>query len=350
MQRVKGLIVIWIFVVILVGIGVFIIFSKKETPEKVSRFITESLTSGTPTPFPFQELTIGSLRQREYKSELGELKKYSDNASYTSYLTTYISDGLNVNGLLTIPKTEAPIGGFPAIVFVHGYIPASIYETTERYTDYVNFLARNGFVVFKIDLRGHGDSEGEASGAYYSEDYVIDTLNAYSALQNSDFVNSGKIGLWGHSMAGNVTFRSLVVKKDIPAVVIWAGAVYSYEDMARYGIDDNSYRPPNEGTQRRRKREELRNTYGEFDPSHSFWKQIVPVNFLEGVTGALEIHHAVDDSVVNVGYSRDLMITLDNSKVEYMLFEYSSGGHNLTEGSFLTAMQRTVEFYKKELN
>ena len=55
------------------------------------------------------------------------------------------------NGLLTVPLGDVPAGGFPAIVFVHGYIPPEIYRTTERYVDYVDALARSGFVVFKID-------------------------------------------------------------------------------------------------------------------------------------------------------------------------------------------------------
>jgi dipeptidyl aminopeptidase/acylaminoacyl peptidase len=138
-------------------------------------------------------------------------------------LTSYDSDGLRVNGLLTIPKGQGP---HPAIVFVHGYIAPTIYKTTERYQDYVDYLARNGFVVFKIDLRGNGESEGDPGGAYYSGDYVIDTLNAYVALQSAEFVDPARVGLWGHSMAGNVTFRALVAKKDIPAVSSGQGRLY----------------------------------------------------------------------------------------------------------------------------
>ena len=47
----------------------------------------------------------------------------------------------------------------------------------------MDYLAQNGFVVFKIDLRGHGDSEGEPGGGYFGADYVTDTLNAHSALE-----------------------------------------------------------------------------------------------------------------------------------------------------------------------
>ncbi|OGM32963.1 hypothetical protein A2803_05210 [Candidatus Woesebacteria bacterium RIFCSPHIGHO2_01_FULL_44_21] len=339
-----------VLIAAVVVIGAVVFVSRNNTYETSNptpfptRNATHSVAGG-----PFQELTIPFLRDREYKSELGELTRYSENASYTSYLTSYDSDGLKVNGLLTVPKGPEPVEGFPAIVFVHGYIAPTIYKTTERYNDYVNYLARNGFVVFKIDLRGHGDSEGEAGGAYYSEDYVIDTLNAYSALQNAEFVDPSGVGLWGHSMAGNVAFRSFVVKRDIPAVVIWAGAGYTYSDLSEYRIDDNSYRPPPTDSPRARKRARLREAYGEFSPEHTFWKQIVPTNYLDGVTGSLQVHHAVDDNVVSIDYSRNLMSVLEGTYITHELFEYPSGGHNLVGSSFTQAMQRTVEFFKSKL-
>lgn len=297
--------------------------------------------------FAFHELTIPYLRSRTYESKLADLTKFSDNEKYTSYLTSYTSDNLKINGLLTIPKGDIPVGGFPAIVFVHGYIPPESYRTAEKYVAYVDYLARNGFVVFKIDLRGHGNSEGEAGGAYYSSDYVIDTLNAYSALENFEKVNKNKISLWGHSMAGNVTFRSLVVKKNIPAVVIWGGAGFTYSDILEYGIGDNSYRPPTNDSERARKRKLLVDNYGQFDSNSWFWKQVTPINFLDGVTTKLELHHAVDDNVVNVEYSRNLNRILDDTQIKHELFEYQSGGHNISGSSFNSAMQRTVEFLGK---
>lgn len=299
---------------------------------------------------PFAEMTIPYLRSRNYTSKLGDLQLYKNESNHQSYLTSYDSDNLRINGLLTIPKGDKPEGGWPAIVFVHGYIAPNTYKTTEKYVDYVNTLARSGFVVFKIDLRGHGDSEGEPGGAYYSEDYVVDTLNARAALATSDLVNPNKIGLWGHSMAGNVTLRALTAQPNIPALVIWAGAGYSYEDLVKYGLNDNSYRPPATATNRQRRRNELRQFYGEFDSGHEFWKQVAPTNYLTEVKGAIQIHHAVDDKVVNVGYSRDLATILDTTNVQHELFEYNSGGHNLSGSSFSTAMARTVEFYKKNLS
>ncbi|MEX2013082.1 MAG: acyl-CoA thioester hydrolase/BAAT C-terminal domain-containing protein, partial [Candidatus Levyibacteriota bacterium] len=186
-------------------------------------------------------------------------------------------------------------------------------------------------------------------GSYYSADYIIDVLNARAALQSSDIVSPGKIGLWGHSMAGNVLLRSLASSPDIPAIVIWAGAVYTYEDMQEYGIDDNSYRPPPSNTERQRKRQELFDTHGQFDPNSPFWKQIIATNYLGGINGAIQLNHAADDSVVSIEYSRNLKRILAKTEIVHELNEYSSGGHNMTGNSFNQAMQNTVEFFREKL-
>lgn len=303
----------------------------------------------TPTPIPFVDLTIPYLRTRAYTSTLGPLEKLSENTSFTTYKTNYDSDGLNIYGLLTIPKRDATQSSWPAIIFVHGYIPPTVYRTTQNYIDYVNYFARNGFVVFKIDLRGHDKSEGEPGGAYYSSDYVIDTLNAYSALQSSDFVNPNAIGLWGHSMAGNVVSRAFVAKPTIPAVVIWAGAGYTYADIQEYGIDDNSYRPPVNDSARQQKRKLLFDTHGQFSEASNFWKQVAITDYLKDLKGAIQINHAKDDPVVSIEYSQNLMRLLDDTSVVHQLYEYPTGGHNLTGNSFTQAMQRNVEFFRKYL-
>lgn len=335
---------VWVLVIIAIGLIGGYTALKKEGEEAKS--VALLAPSPSTSPIPFAELTIPYLRSREYQSQLGEMETYEDKSNYVSYLTSYDSDGLKVNGLLTIPKTPGP---HSAIVFVHGYIAPSIYKTTERYQDYVDYLARSGFVVFKIDLRGNGESEGEAGGAYYSGDYVIDTLNAYHALQNADFVDAKRVGLWGHSMAGNVTFRAVVAKTDIPASVIWAGAGYTYQDLLEYRISDNSYRAPARTTALANRRAKLRELYGEFSESDPFWRQVVPTNYLEGVESALQIHHAVNDDVVSIEYSRNLAKVLAGSQIEYELKEYPAGGHNLSGTAFVQAMAATVEFYKKHL-
>lgn len=339
-----------IFIVIL-GVALGLLFLFKNNSVRTSFKSTHSVSSPSPTPFAFQELTIPYLRTKTYDSKLGSQEVLSDNGVFTSSLTSYTSEGLKINALITVPDGEKPAEGWPAIVFIHGYIPPTQYETNgQAYSAYVDYLAKNGFVVLKIDLRGHGDSEGRPGGGYFGADYVTDALNAYSALEHANFVNKKKIGLWGHSMAGNIVMRSLAVKPEIPAAVIWAGAVYSYVDQAKYGINDNSYRPQPEITIQQGTRQKIRELYGPPSEDNFFWRKMAPVNYVQDLKGAIQIHHAEDDTVVNIGYSRDLMKYLDKTSIPHELFEYSSGGHNISGENFTIAMNRTVDFFKKYLN
>lgn len=345
--------IFFVGLLILIGsvLGVSVLWwrYKPEIVETVKESVLLAGAPASPIPFPFEDMTVPYLRRRAYPSKLGELKQVSKNAEFTTYLTSYDSDGLRINALLTKPSGKEPAEGWPAIVFVHGYIPPDSYRTQEKYVEYVNGLARNGFVVFKIDLRGHGSSEGEAGGAYYSSDYVIDTLNAYSALENAEFVNAKSIGLWGHSMAGNIILRSAVSKIHVPAIVIWAGAGYSYQDLQEFGIDDNSYRPPSQTSLTQKRRQELFDKWGRFSADSPFWSQVVPTNYLVDFSGAIQLNHAVDDNVVGIEYSRELSELLEKAHIKHELHEYARGGHNIVSPSFTPAMQNTVRFFKENL-
>jgi uncharacterized protein len=355
-KRIALISIILLFVLLGIVAGYYMLAPKNAAPKKKIQAVIQKVISRptgqdvTPTPMPFRDLTIPYLRELTYKSELGELETAYEGSNYTAYITNYTSDGLKINGLLTRPTGEAPSGGWPAIVFVHGYIPPASYETNgQAYSSYVDYLASKGYVVFKIDLRGHGQSEGEPGGAYYSSDYIVDVLNAYSSLENASFVNPKKIGLWGHSMAGNVTMRSWAAKKEIPAVVIWAGAGYTYEDLIKYRITDSSFQPQANNMQRLRRRQEIYEKYGSPSAKVKFWQEVTPVNYLTELKGAIQLHHAVDDDVVNIAYSRDLNALLEKTSLPHEFYEYASGGHNISGGSFNEAMQRTAEFYNKHL-
>ena len=187
------------------------------------------IPTATPIPDP---MSILYMRAGNYPgSDIVIQSELERGANYRRYYAWYESEGLKIYGLLTIPNGEMPEGGWPAIVFNHGYIPPDVYRTTERYIAYVDRLARSGYVVYRIDYRGHDRSEGEANGAYGSPDYTIDVLNAVASLKKHPQVNPEKIGMWGHSMGGYLTLRSMVITKDVKVGVIWAGVVASYPDL-----------------------------------------------------------------------------------------------------------------------
>lgn len=298
-----------------------------------------------------RSLTIDAL---EIKIE----NELSDGSNYKRYLASFLSENNKVYGLLTIPFEQQPEDGFPAIIFCHGYIPPSQYITTEGYVAYVDYLAKNGFIVFKIDFRGNGQSEGDPSGSYFSSAYTIDSISALKSLQKYPKINPNKIGIWGHSMAGNVVLRSMLITNEFKAGVIWAGAVYSYEDFVKYKINDTSYvhkpyETKDEESQKNREispeMQRIRSNPESIDFNDSFWRSISLTKNINFLSSPLQIHHAVNDPVVNVNYSKDLTKVLQENNKEYEYFEYEGGGHNLDSPYFETAMERTIQFFKNKL-
>jgi len=317
-----------------------------------------SIPTPTETKVDFEvgrEITIKYLRDLEITaSEITFEEELPQTSYYQQHIVSYISEGNKIYGLLTIPVGEPPDGGFKAIVFNHGYIPPTAYRTMERYTAYVDHLARSGFVVFKIDYRGHGGSQGEPSGSYFSPGYTIDSISALKSLQMMDIIDPQGIGMWGHSMAGNLVLRAMLIEPDIKAGVIWAGAVYSYDDFVKYGIDDNTYRPPEppetqEGADRRRRSQEIFDTYGRPDTQVDYWAAVSMTENIELLNSPLQLHHAEDDTVVNIGYSFDLAVVLQENGKEYEFYTYEGGGHNLISPYFDQAILRTVEFFRNNL-
>ncbi len=337
-----------------------IIDEAAHTPQPPTSSPTASPTHmDTPTPTATEvifnigeELTVEYLRDLKITgSPITFEQQLPGTFYYERHIVSYLSEGSKLYGLLTIPFTEVPTGGFKAIVFNHGYIPPATYRTSERYNAYVDYLAKSGFVVFKIDLRGHGESEGEPHGTYFSPGYTIDAIAALKSLQTLDFIDPEGIGMWGHSMAGNLTLRAMLIEPEIKAGVIWAGAVYSYDDFAEYGIDDNTYRPPAtpQATEQPRRSQQIFDAYGRPDSGHPYWLAVSLTENIGFLESPLQIHHAVDDTVVRIDYSYGLVAALQEMDMEYEFYIYESGGHNLISPSFGLAMVRTVQFYKDNL-
>lgn len=290
-------------------------------------------------------------REREYPgSEITIEQKLEPGANYDRYLASYLSDGLKIYALLTVPRGAKPATGFPVIIFNHGYIQPSQYRTTERYVNYVDRIARGGYIVFRSDYRGHGSSEGEARGGYGSPDYTVDVLNAVASMKKFDSADPGRIGLWGHSMGGYITLRAMVIDPDIKAGSIWAGVVASYPDLiSRWRRPDSGNAPAvtsGASSQGRRWRNELMQEYGTPAENPEFWDSISANSYLAELSAPVQLHHGTADTSVPVEFSEILkaqILAVDGTAELYL---YPGDNHNISQ-NFNTAMQRTLEFFDR---
>lgn len=303
---------------------------------------TETLTP-TPTPHP---LAIAAMRSTPYRgSEVTIVEELEPGANYSRYYASYESEGLTIYALLTVPNGEPPPTGWPAIVFNHGYIPPNVYRTTERYIAYVDTLARNEYIVFRIDYRGHDRSEGEATGAYSHPGYTADVLNAVAALQNFPLVDPDRIGMWGHSMGGFLTLRAMVISDDIKAGVIWAGVVASHTDLInRWRRPASGPTPTPRSQSQRRWRTLWSEEYGTPEENPEFWNSVSANTYLHDLSGPVQLHHGTADDSVPVEFSQELYDDLVEAGLPAELYIYEGDNHNLSN-FFSQAMLRTVVFY-----
>lgn len=295
-------------------------------------------------------LSIESLRQGDYPgSDLVVEQTLSPGLNYQRYIVSYKSEGLKIYALLTVPNGEKPKTGWPVIVFNHGYIPPTEYRTTEKYIAYTDGFSRNGYILLRPDYRGHGNSEGQATGSYGSNGYTIDVLNAVSSMKKYKDADPERIGMWGHSMGGHITLRNMVVDKDIKAGVIWAGVVGSYPDLlANWRRRNPTVSVFPTGSTRGGWRQGLLAEFGEPEKNPTFWNSISANSYLKEISGPLQLHHGTADTSVPVIFSEHLEKEMKDAGKEVELYIYPGDDHNLA-GSFSTAMQRSIEFFDKHV-
>ena len=348
---------------VVVIVGGYILFGRQIIQPQT--YVSHSFDEGGPGEQELHPLTIAAQRQKEYPgSEIVIEQTLSPGSNYQRYIVSYRSEGLKIYALLTVPNGEVPLGGWPAIVFNHGYIPPAEYATGEKYVVYVDGFAREGYAVFKPDYRGHGESEGNPSGAYYSDAYITDVLNAVASIKESQspstlrsnsgragsgrFVDPNRIGMWGHSMGGHLTLRAMVVTSDIKAGVIWAGVVGSYEDMINNWRRRIPWVPSTSERQFRRPgRQELIDQYGIPEQNQEFWQSISPINFVSDISGPIALHHGTSDESVPWEFSQSLSDALVTAGKTVEYYTYPGADHNLSGGAFSQAMNRSVEFFDK---
>ncbi len=317
--------------------------------------VTPATSFPSTDPYPLQ---IEVMRQQTYRgSEIVFEQTLAPGPNYNQYIVSYISDGYKIHALMTVPAGQKPATGWPAIIFNHGFIPPAQYRTTERYVAYVAAIARSGYIVFKSDYRGHGSSEGPPEGGYGGPGYTDDVLNALASVKAYKDTDPARIGIWGHSMGGQLTLRSMVVSKDIKAGVIWGGVVAPYPDIFARSASPrptrvaptrvpSTPRPGEFGPYGRPWRQELQAKYGTPEQNPGFWASISPNSYLADISGPLQLQASITDEEVPVEASQTLYREMQAASKNVELYTYPGDNHNIS-GNFTLAMQRTVAFFDK---
>jgi len=337
-----GVIVLLIAAIIAIGF-----VSKNKVVKYGQGFPSTSINNTNLDP-----LTVEAMRAKSYPgSQLVVEQNLGQVSNYNKYIVSYKSDGLKIYALLTVPIGTKPAGGWPVIIFNHGYIAPATYQTdpsSGQYASYYSAFSENGYIVLKPDYRGNGNSEGQPEGAYFSPAYATDALNAIASIKQYKDANAAKIGMWGHSMGGNITLRNLVVDpKDIKAAVVWGGVVGSYELLSNW--HDPFYHPSAyELSLRFKFRANLVEKYGSPSATSPFWSAADPTNFVSDIKAPIQLHYGESDEEIPLGFQNYFIDKLKKAGKQYEFYTYPGDNHNISQ-NFSLAMKRSIDFFDKFL-
>ena len=269
---------------------------------------------------------IENLRSREYQGEDIKIEQSTpSNNYYTSYQISYLSDDLKIYGQMNVPNGNGP---FPVIILNHGYFNQSSFQSGDGTQTMADILARQGYLTLASDYRGFGKSENDAQGSRgHNPNYSIDVLNLISSVKSLEKADPNRIGMWGHSMGGEVSMRAIEATDKVKAVVLWAPtSANAADNHAFYGGGRNAptnASPKIDGTS--------------------------PINYLNYISSSISIHQGLADTEVKPEWSKSLneVLKKEGKTVEY--FEYQGQDHNFRNLGWDLISQRTLEFYDKYL-
>ncbi len=290
----------------------------------------------TPTPDPYAGLSIDELAARYYgRGAVTIVSTMGTYPEFTRYLISYPSDDLTIYGFMNVPVGEGP---FPVIIALHGYINPAIYGTLDYTTRYADDLARAGFLVLHPNLRGYYPSSsgpnlfrvGMALDVLHLVGLVRQTGGLPGALAAAD---PDAIGLWGHSMGGGISLRTITVSADVRAAVLYA---------AMSGDETWNYTKIQEWSGGTRGWEELR-------APEDVIRRVSPIEHLERIQAAVSIHHGTADDQVPLEWSADLCQRLNALGKSVECFAYEGQPHTFTGEGDRLFVQRTIDFFNRWL-
>ena len=124
--------------------------------------------------------------------------------------------GIHLAGTLTLPNTKGP---FPAAILITGSGQQNRdYEHSfhRPFLVLADFLTKQGIAVLRVDDRGVGGTT--RTGPFFNsttKDFASDVLAGVQYLRTRKEIDSGKIGLIGHSEGGLI---ASMVATDIPEI------------------------------------------------------------------------------------------------------------------------------------
>lgn len=230
-------------------------------------------------------------------------------------------DGREVEALLYSPKSIPPGVTLPAIVEVHGGPTGAFLD---QFQPLAQHLASRGFVLLQPNIRGsvgYGAEFRDLNRLDWGGGDLEDVVRGAEYLADLPTVDSARIGIWGGSYGGYMTYLATVRRPELwKAACAWVGI----SDLER--LYDES---------REHYQYYFRQQMGDPKTHRTLWRERSAVHFAERLRARLLMVHGVNDPRCPVDQARifrDRLLELGRQEgVDFEYTELTDEGHGSSD-------------------
>ena len=251
------------------------------------------------------------IEEKEEKLVLKKEYKYIDSIDIKAI--SYLSDGLKINGFVVKPKRE---GKYPCIIYNRGGNRTFGQLLIAHAAMSLGRLANEGYVVIASQYREGGHSEGKDE---FGGKDVNDVLNLIEVLHEIKGADTEKIGMYGWSRGGMMTYLALTRTNQIDVAIVGGAVSDNFESIKDRPEMETHVLSELIPSYNENREEEL------IKRSAIYWADRFPKNV------PILMLHGNSDWRVKATQSLRMAMEFDKYRVPYKLIIYEGGDHGINE-------------------
>lgn len=318
--------------------------------------------------------SIKNLQNYPYQSSFIVIKNEMNRTpDYVNYVFSFQTLNKTMTGQLNIPTAPSPVGGYPVIVMLRGYVPEEIYQTGTGTKAIAAIFAKNGYVTIAPDFFGFGESDLETEDSWEARlQKPISVIELLKTIKDNPEITTDagvtklddcgcKTGLWAHSNGGQIALTVLEVSRQPMPTSLWAPVTVPFPYSILFFSDEHD----DEGKGMRKWVSMFEDDYDVFDFSLT--------QHLDKLSGSIQIHQGTSDDAVPSTWNDEFVdkIRVENQRREKLLeeiktstqsgeletplppigisyFKYPGADHNM-KPSWDAVVQRDLVFFNEKL-
>jgi len=230
-----------------------------------------------------------------------------------SETVTWVSDNVQLDGVLTYPPDFMPGRKYPLVLDIHG---GPTYASRETFDESVQYLAAQGWLVFEPNYRGSDNRGNQFVSAIYKDTGAgpgRDVMAGVEMLERRGFVDASKMAVSGWSYGGYMT-TWLLGHYDVWKAAVAGAAVTDWVTM--YALSDGNVTIADQvgGSPYR-------------GDSLKTYREQSPVSFAQRIHAPTLILSDTGDTRVPIANSYELFRALSDNGVTTQFFAYPIAGH-----------------------